>query len=352
MANSSGPQKLLRIADANLNRATEGLRLLEDVARLYLDDAALSQTLKEMRHKLGEAPPSVTRLMLSARDAASDVGGAQSEETQLRSDLAGVVLANSKRAQEALRVLEEMAKVIEIRAMLSWVDFKQVRFALYDLEQSLLAKVRRKDRLGRLPGLYVIIDSRAVPGREAQTARLALRGGASVIQLRDKQHSKRELLPLAHEIANLCSQSGALFIMNDHLDVALAVAADGLHMGQDDLPMLTARRLMPPDMILGWSTHTVEEARMASEQGADYIAVGTIYPSLSKPGLPAVGLEFIRQVKQIVSQPLVAIGGINEKNVTEVIEAGASAAAVISAVTCADDVEAAARAICRRIAAK
>jgi thiamine-phosphate pyrophosphorylase len=345
------PLKLLRIVDANINRAAEGLRLLEDVARLYLDDASLSQLLKELRHNLSQPPLEVQQQLVRARDAASDVGGIQAVETDERANLHAVVMANARRAQESLRTLEEMAKLPEAKPLLGWVDFKQARFAIYDLEQRLLAKLSRRQRLERLRGLYFIADSQALAGREVEVARQAIKGGAKVIQLRDKQRSKRELLSLARELARLCAQSGTLFIVNDHLDIALAIGADGLHLGQDDLPIPIARRLLPPDMILGWSTHSLEEARLAAEQGADYIAVGTIYPSPTKPAARAVGPELLKQVRQEVSLPLVAIGGINENNVVQVIEAGACAAAVISAVAGAGDPESAARRLCQQIEA-
>jgi thiamine-phosphate pyrophosphorylase len=345
------PLKLLRIIDANINRAAEGLRLLEDIARLYLDDASLSQPLKELRHKLAQPPSVVQQQLVRARDAASDVGGAQAVETDERASLHAVVMANARRVQESLRTLEEMARLAELKPLLGWVDFKQARFALYDLEQRLLARLSRHQRLEHLRGLYVIIDDQALAGREVEVTRQAIKGGAKVIQLRDKQRSKRELLSLAQELAQLCAQSGALFIVNDHLDIALAINADGLHLGQNDLPLPIARRLLPPDMILGWSTHSLGEARLAAEQGADYIAVGTIYPSPTKPGARAVGPELVKQVKQVVSLPLVAIGGINENNVAQVIEAGAQAAAVISAVASAGDPESAARRLCQQIEA-
>ena len=138
-------------------------------------------------------------------------------------------------------------------------------------------------------------------------------------------------------MSRLCSITKTLLIINDHLDIALAVGADGLHLGQDDLPMAVARQLMPPEMILGWSTHSLGEARMAAQHGADYIAVGPIFPSPSKPGVKPCGTELLKQVRKAVSIPLVAIGGINADNVTQVIEAGAQAVAVISAVAGADD---------------
>ena len=142
---------------------------------------------------------------------------------------------------------------------------------------------------------------------------------------------------------NVCAESSVLFIINDYLDVALASDADGLHVGQEDLPLPDARRLLPTDKIVGCSAATVDEAVLAQEQGADYIGVGSIYPSPSKPGTRYAGLDTLRQVKDRVSIPIVAIGGINKDNVADVLEAGADGVALISAVLGASDVKQACR---------
>ena len=177
----------------------------------------------------------------------------------------------------------------------------------------------------------------------------AIQGGAKTIQLRDKAQSKKELLPIAEQLRTLCSENGVLFIVNDHLDIALAADAEGLHLGQDDLPVKVARKLLPPGRIIGCSTTTVEQAVAAQSEGVDYIAVGAIYPTSSKTSTttPAkvVGLETLRQVRKAVTLPLVAIGGINKDNASEVISAGADAVAVISAILGADSPEEAAKQI-------
>ncbi|MFQ6122085.1 MAG: thiamine phosphate synthase, partial [Dehalococcoidales bacterium] len=136
-----------------------------------------------------------------------------------------------------------------------------------------------------------------------------------------------------------CAEHNVLFIINDHLDLALAVDADGLHLGQDDLPIKLARQLLPIDKILGSSVRTLEQATTAQAEGADYIAVGSIYPSPSKETAEVVGLERLRQIRQAVTLSLVAIGGINQGNVAQVLAAGADAVAVISAVLGAKDIE-------------
>jgi thiamine-phosphate pyrophosphorylase len=169
-----------------------------------------------------------------------------------------------------------------------------------------------------------------------------------VIQLRDKQRSKSELLTVARKLKESCVEKGVLFIVNDHLDIALAVNADGLHLGQGDLPLAEARRILPIDMLIGSSTHSTAEAVRSQANGADYVAVGSIYPTTSKEKFKLVGLDTLRRTRSKVSVPLIAIGGVNHTNVQEVMRAGADSVAVISAVLGADDVEKAAR----RLAAK
>jgi thiamine-phosphate diphosphorylase len=150
-------------------------------------------------------------------------------------------------------------------------------------------------------------------------------------------------------LKNLCAEHNVPFIINDYLDLALAADADGLHLGQDDLPVKVARKLLPIDKIIGSSTTTVDQAVAAESEGADYIAVGSIYPTPSKETAKVVGLDRLSQIRQAVTLPLVAIGGITRDNVDEVIAAGASAVAIISAILQAKDIAAAARQIVDRL---
>ncbi len=339
---TSPESKTMRIIDANLNRIGEGLRLLEDLARLILNDATLSQQLKTMRHGILEKDWSFNQQLLQARDSEGDVGiNIEAPEGEKR-ELTTMVVANSRRVQESLRTIEELAKLPDVK--LDPDKFKQARFDLYTIEQNLLSRLLRQDKVKRLPGLYVIIDTPALKGRShVEVASQAIRGGAKVVQLRDKIQSKKELLPIAEQLKKLCAEHDVLFIMNDHFDLALAVDADGLHLGQDDLPVKVARKLLPIDKILGRSTRTVDQAVAAESEGADYIAVGSMYPTPTKETAQVVGPERLRQIRQAVSLPLVAIGGINKDNAAEVMAAGADSLAVIRAVVQAEAPEEAAR---------
>lgn len=330
-------RQTLRIIDANLNRIGEGLRVLEDLARFVLGDAELTRELKDLRHKLLATDLEFQQRLLEARDPAGDVGADIKEATER--ELPVAVIANARRVQEALRVMEELAKDTGLDSE----RFKRARFSLYGLEVALLSRLLRRDKTSRLSGVYVIVDTQALGGRSpTEAAGQAIRGGATVIQLRDKRLPRRELLEVARGLKELCAGQGVLFIVNDYLDIALASDADGLHLGQDDLPVKVARRLLAMDRLIGGSARTVEQAMTAESEGADYIAVGSIYPSPSKES-PVVGLERLRQIRQAVSLPLVAIGGITGGNAAEVIAAGAVSVAVISAVLLAPDIEKATR---------
>ncbi len=346
--------KTLRIIDANLNRTGEGLRFLEEIARLLLDDAALTQQLKTMRHELVRGDLPFHQQLLQARNSAGDIGiDIEAAGEKKQRELPITIVANSRRVQESLRTLEELAKLPDAAPELDSEKFKHARFDLYTIEQTLLSRLLRREKIQHISGLYVIINTQALKGRShVEAARQVISGGAKTIQLRDKLHSKKELLPIAQQLKELCAEHNVLFIVNDCLDIALATEADGLHLGQDDLPALAARKLLPMDKILGCSTNTVDQAIAAQSEGADYIAVGSIYPTLSKETVKVVGLDRLRQVRQAVTSPLVAIGGITRDNAAEVMAAGADAVAVISAILQADDVEEATRQIIDRLEAQ
>lgn len=203
----------------------------------------------------------------------------------------------------------------------------------------------------RLPSpLYAILDPSVARGRDLpDLLEAVLGGGCRLVQLREKTLPLTELLPLARLVAQRCREVGALFIVNDRADLALAVGADGLHVGQDDLPARRARDVLRPGMILGVSTHDREQARRAVADGADYVAIGSIFPTTTKAGFQLVGPDLIRRVRGDVPVPLVGIGGITADNAEAVLAAGADAVAVISALCAAPDPEAATRAFLERI---
>jgi thiamine-phosphate pyrophosphorylase len=337
----------LRIIDANLNRSREGLRVLEDVARFLLDDAELSRGLRILRHDLARQTKSLRIELLSVRDAEHDVGhpssayrekGKRGVDATPLANLPDLITANSKRVEESLRVLEELAKLPELSPMLDLTDFEQARFTLYVLERELISRISRRDKAQKICGLYVILDRQFLAGRdELEVAEQIIEGGARVIQLRDKQTGKGELLFLARKLKELCSRAGVLFVVNDYLDLAVAAKADGLHIGQSDLPVSVVREQLPLDKIVGCSVTTAAQAVRAQTEGVDYIAVGSVFPTTTKKEITMVGVDILKELKQTVSIPVVAIGGINRNNIGEVLAAGADAIAVISAVLGEED---------------
>ena len=191
----------------------------------------------------------------------------------------------------------------------------------------------------KIKGIYVLADNTPAPQKnQIDIARESLAGGAKLIQLRAKNLAKPEFLKLAQKISGLCRDNGALFIINDYLDVALEIGADGVHLGKDDISIPEAKK-RAQNLIIGRSTHSLEEAIEVEKQGADYIAFGAIFPTTTKGRpTPIQGTEKLKEVCAKIKKPVVAIGGINRKNLPSVKKAGASAAAFISEIVCAENI--------------
>jgi thiamine-phosphate pyrophosphorylase len=192
--------------------------------------------------------------------------------------------------------------------------------------------------------LYVVLDRTAARGRDLEDLLAAvIDGGCRMVQLREKEWPSGRLLPLAKRLRERCARAGVTFVVNDRVDLAVAVNADGVHVGQDDLPAPDARRLLRDGMLLGVSTHSVAQARAAHGDGADYVAVGSMFPTTSKPDFELVGPVLVRTLRPELRVPLIGIGGITHDNVADVIRAGADGVAVISAICSASDPTAATR---------
>lgn len=346
----------LRILDANFNRASEGLRVLEDIARFILNSYTISHQLKTIRHDLREESKSLGLKILSQRNSQHDVGVSKREDLDTKlaghahNDLIDVVAANAKRAEQSLRVIEEMSRLPEVNAIIDTQHIEQARFNLYTLEKDLSSLILRKNKTRQLNGLYIVLDKLLLVGRdEIEVARQVIHGGAKIIQLRDKQSNKADLLSTAKKLRDLCHQSGVLFIINDYLDITLAVDADGVHIGQDDLPLAIVRKELPIDKIIGCSARTTTLATKAQDDGADYIAAGSIFATTTKSDVIIIGTDRLKQIRQAISVPLVAIGGIKRDNIAQVISAGADSAAVISAILSTGNIEAAVRGLIKEI---
>ncbi len=353
---------LTRLIDANANRAREGARVLEDVARFALNDAALAGRLRAIRHGLEAAvralPGAATRLAARASD--QDVGredyGGRGARTA-RASLRDLVAANARRLQEATRVLEESARTLGADRPAAAIQ--KARFDAYTIEQRLSATLPPARALPD-PCLYVLATRAVSRGPLERAVQRALDGGAAAIQLREKELPDREFLPLATRLRRLAERSGALFLVDDRVDVALAAGAHGVHLGPDDLPLATARALLGPEALLGATCHTLAQARRARAEGADYVSMGPVFSAATKfrhleggpirpPVLRATGLESVRRIARSADLPFVAIGGITPENVSRVARAGARRIAVCAGVIAAADPAAAARNLLRAL---
>ncbi len=332
----------LRILDANANRAREALRVLEDYARFALNHDPWSARLKEIRHALAEAIGPLLPDAILHRDTPGDVGTDNKTASEShRPDLEAVVVAAGKRLGEALRVLEEVAKVLSPAAALA---VERLRYEFYDLEQAIARTLRPAGRMADVR-LYVLVTESLCRRPWIETAELAIAGGADCIQLREKSLESGELLLRAKQLVALCRKHNALCIINDRPDIALLSDADGVHLGQQDLPAVEARKLLGHRKIIGVSTHQIEQARQARLDGADYIGVGPIFPSSTKPRETLAGLDYARQAAAQVPLPAIAISGISAENVGQVLQAGVRGVAVSSAIISSDDPQAAAQSI-------
>lgn len=337
-----------RIIDANLNRAREALRVLEDVARFALDDAVLCSALKSLRHDLREATDvlQIDRLCLVAhRDTDADVGTGISTGPEMRREgLQGVAVAAGARLTEALRSIEEAVKTLP--GARSGI-FESLRYRAYTLEKSLILAVGT----GACAQwrLCVLITTRlCIPHSWERVAELATEAGADCLQLREKELADREILRMARRLVAIAHPRHARVIVNDRPDLALLSGADGVHVGQGDLPLAEVRKLCGGRLLVGASTADVQQARLAASQGADYCGVGPIFATTTKV-LPAIGgvacLAAYLADPAAARIPHLAIGGISPDNIHALVDAGCRGVAVSSAVCGARDPAA----VCREL---
>ena len=325
---------LLRLLDANANRAREALRVLEDHARFVLNDESLCGELKHIRHELTSPIRKLLSDAILYRDTPGDVGtDIKTEAEAEREDIGDVVTASGKRLGEALRAISECLKTLA-PARAGKVELLRYRF--YELERRIAFTIR--PAAVRFAGvrLYVLVTESLCARHWLETAELALLGGADCLQLREKELDSRELLRRAEELALLCRRHNAVCIINDRPDVALLSRADGVHLGQSDLPASQVRQLVGNQMIIGVSTHDPAQAKQAMLDGADYIGVGPIFPSETKPRDFLPGPDFARMVARDLRIHAVGIAGITNENVDEVLSTGVKTIAVTAAVIAAD----------------
>ncbi|MEB3356725.1 MAG: thiamine phosphate synthase [Synechococcales bacterium] len=311
-----------RILDANLDRAREGLRIIEEWCRFGLNSAEYAERCKSLRQALAQWH---TPELRAARDTPGDPGTELTHPNEeRRASLGQLLQANFCRVEEALRVLEEYSK-LENPAM--GVACKQMRYQVYTMESDLLGYQRRHKLLRSR--LYLVTS----PGDNLfAVVEAALQGGLTLVQYRDKNADDLTRIHTARKIRQLCHEYDALFVMNDRIDLALAADADGVHLGQQDVPIAMARQLLGPHRLIGRSTTNADELQQAIDDGADYVGVGPVYETPTKAGKPAAGLDYVRYAKEHATVPWYAIGGINTDNLTQVLAAGAERVAVVRAI--------------------
>jgi thiamine-phosphate pyrophosphorylase len=330
-----------RIIDANFNRAREACRVVEEFCRFALNCSGLTGRAKQLRHELCTVISKLDALkLLAARDTLADVGVGQEVENQISRDiLYDSFTASCKRLPEALRVIAEVLKPTEPQAAKT---VEQLRYRCYTLEKDIVLFNSTVEKF-KAVRLYIVITS-DLPAEILNLTNRCIQGRADCIQLRAKNMPADQLFATAREMVELCRQANVLSIVNDRTDVAVAAGADGTHLGQNDLPVEQARKLALSPLIVGKSTHSMDQLAKAVDEMPTYVGLGPVYSTPTKPGAEPVGLDYVRQATDYLQDKgiaHVAIGGITAENVTDVIQAGAKAIAVCSAVTHAQDVTAA-----------
>ncbi len=324
--NSLSKSTLYRILDANLDRAREGLRVIEEWCRFGLNQADLTAECKQLRQALALwHTPEIWASRDTSNDPGTDLTHPQEES---RADITQVLRVNFCRVEEALRVLEEYGKLHTPQMA---ADCKQMRYQVYMLETSLIGQ-QRHQKLGR--SLLYLVTS-PVENLFA-TVEAALKGGVPLVQYRDKDADDSTRLHNAKRLQQLCHQYDALFIMNDRVDLAIAVDADGVHLGQQDMPIAIARQLLGSQRIVGRSTTNPDEMQRAIAEGADYIGVGPVHETPTKAGKAAAGLEYVRYAAAHAPMPWFAIGGIDTENLHPILAAGATRVAVVRSIMAAE----------------
>ncbi|MEZ5990922.1 MAG: thiamine phosphate synthase [Planctomycetota bacterium] len=323
----------LRIIDANLNRAREGLRTVEEYARLILNDAPSAQLLKDTRRQIQSCAEAFGPGLLAARDIDGDVGTRPEADDVARSTPKDIALAGIKRAQEALRVIEEFAQLSSRHAA---SIAAKARYAAYSAEQQLFVNAPRRAILRESP-VMALFSGALTRNDWRDVLTSLLDNGARLFQLREKDESTAGFRQFAEAFIAHVESYGALVVINDRADVAHAVAAHGVHLGQDDLPVADSRKILGPAAMIGVSTHNLAEAKQAEQMGADYVGLGAMFHTETKKVQSKAGPSLVSQVQPELQIPVFCIGGINRANVAELVGHGARHIAVSSALLNAPD---------------
>ena len=323
--------RIAQLIDANLDRAREGLRVMEDWCRFGLKRNDLSIQIKDWRQLLGAHHHNIYRkARLTSEDPAMGVPHPLQKN---RSTPEAIFIANSSRVQEALRVLEEFTRITD--PTLSEAA-SRIRYETYEIEIKVLKTKEGIDKRQILKdcSLYLVTNNR----KDLREIVLqSLEAGIKIIQYREKILNDNEKVNQAKDLASLCKKYNSLFIVNDRIDIALAVEADGIHLGQEDMPTKIARDLLGPERIIGRSTHCLEDIRKAEEEGCDYIGIGSIFSSETKKKLNPIGIDYLKKGLDKTLLPAFAIGGINSSNINELKQINNLRIAVSDAIINSND---------------
>ena len=328
---------IYRIIDANFNRTREGLRIAEEFCRFALNNEMLSSRCKQIRHHLSSVVGKLDmQKLVTARDTENDIGrGIEIAEQMKRGGLEDCVTAGFARTTEALRVLAETAATLDAAVA---DNLERLRYDCYTLEKDIALFGFPALRFKNVR-LYVIVTVEDCP--DALTvAKAAAENGADCLQLRAKKMTDANLFALAKGFVDLCKHHNVISIINDRIDIAVAAQADGIHLGQNDLPIEEIRRCQLKPLITGISTHSMAELEKALEQMPHYVGLGSVFSTNTKQAVKIAGLEYIAKAIQFLKdKPVeaVAIGGINLENIEKVLQTGARRIAVSSCICKAEN---------------
>ncbi len=317
--------EILRIIDANFNRIREGLRVIEDSIRFIYGDEKILKELRDIKHQISiktlQFFPS--EKLKSSRFVEEDIGKKFDKKKKI--NLTKLIETNFLRVEESLRVLEEYSKILNLKA---FSFFHNIRFKIYKLEKDIITHLSRKKI--KVPLVYVILNLKEDERGFLNFAEDVIKGEPDIIQLRYKGENSRFFLKIGKKLKKTIPDK-IIYIINDRVDIGILCECDGVHIGENDIGVEDVRKLIP-SKILGVSANSVSKIKKLKDKDIDYIALGAIFKSYTKPDRKVIGTGILKKIKSIISIPVIGIGGINIENAREVIEEGADGIAVISAV--------------------
>ena len=340
-----------RTLDASANRSAEAVRVLEDILRFCLNDAFLSQEAKAIRHELAVIfAREDLQPRIRLRDVLGDVGVSSTvAKTPPRTEMHHVFAANAARASQSIRSLEECSRLVVPAVTAS---FEQLRYRIYSLEKAAMTIITSQNKLADI-SLCVLLDVDQPQTEFKMLVAKLLAAGVKMIQLRDKKvntallcERTKTITQQAQQHAELTAENRCLVLVNDRADVAVAANADGVHLGETDLPVNLARKVCGHEFIIGRTAHSIDEAKQAVRDGADYLGVGPCYPSTTKQFKEFASETFLRNVSEEIQLPVFAIGGITSGTLDRLVGLGLKRVAIASSITGAADPGEESRRIC------